>query len=139
VLRSALVLLGHPPIRLALPASLVYVDVHRSQLVHAIFNVLDNAIRMNPPGRPVRVSVEQRDDRVVVDITDEGPGVAAEVATATSPVPSRTGAGWGLVAARRFVQECGGRLSLASVDCGGALCRVELPAAPCAALDRSDP
>ncbi|TMQ72360.1 MAG: hypothetical protein E6K80_02970 [Candidatus Eisenbacteria bacterium] len=49
VLHSALVLLGHPRIHATLPKSAVEVDVPRGPLVHAVFNLLDNALRVSPP------------------------------------------------------------------------------------------
>jgi signal transduction histidine kinase len=129
VLRSAVVLLGQAPIRMTLPTPPVFVEVHRSMLVHAVFNLLDNAVQMSPPGRPVEVSVGRRDDSVVVDIDDAGPGMPEGFAPSRGPLPSRNGAGLGLMAARRFVAECGGRLFLAAAASGGTRCRVELPAA----------
>ncbi len=129
VVRSALVLLGQPPVRLAVPDSPVYVEARRGPLVHAVFNLLDNAVQASPPGQAVCVRVERREQRVVLDIADEGPGIPAAVARAAGPVPSRRGAGLGLLAARRFVESCGGVLSLASGECGGTHCRLDLPAA----------
>jgi C4-dicarboxylate-specific signal transduction histidine kinase len=47
-------------------------------------------------------------------------------------VPSKTGAGLGLVAARRFLSEIGGTLSFAAAPGGGTLCRVSLSGGTCA-------
>jgi signal transduction histidine kinase len=129
VLRSSLVLLSHPRVQLDMPQGPVHVQVRRSQLVHAIFNLLDNALRVSPPSDLVRVRVEQEDRRVVVEIDDAGPGIPEEVSRATGRAPSRGGAGWGLVAARRFVNASGGTLSLAAAEGGGTRCRLELPVA----------
>ena len=129
VLRSAVALLGPATIRMSLPPSQLYVDVRRSLLVHAIFNLLDNAIRMSPRGEAVAVDARLRGDWVVLDIADAGPGIPDGFATGEKPLPSRNGSGLGLMAARRFVEECGGRLSVAAMELGGTRCRVELPMA----------
>lgn len=137
VVRSALVLLGHPPLHLCLPESGVDVEVHRSQLVHAVFNLLDNAVRMNPPGDAVSVRLAVRDARVVLEITDAGPGLPQELAQARGPLPSRTGSGLGLMAARRFVEACGGTLAIGAGPDGGTQCRLEFPAATVSSLRRA--
>jgi len=130
VLRSAIVLLDQPPIQLALPSDAVYVEVPRSQLVHAVFNVLDNAVQVTPPGEAVRVRVEHRADQVIVDIADAGPGLPMLAGLATAPLPSTNGSGLGLLAARQFLEACGGCLSFMTAERGGTLCRLQLPAAP---------
>jgi two-component system sensor histidine kinase KdpD len=42
----------------------------------ALANVLENAVRYSPDGGTISLASERRDDLVVVDVTDEGPGVA---------------------------------------------------------------
>ena len=134
VLRSAIVLLNQPPIRLAVPARPVYVEVPRGQLVHAVFNLLDNAVQVTPPGEAVHVRAEHRDASVIVDIADAGPGPPATSGQQFGPLPSKNGSGLGLVAARRFLEACGGCLSFTAAERGGTLCRLELPAAPTSAF-----
>jgi len=102
------------------------VCAHRGRLVHALYNLLDNACRVTPPGGTVRVSLRKENDRVHVDIVDHGPGLPPGVEGSAGPVPSKTGAGLGLVAARRFLSEIGGTLSFAAAPGGGTLCRVSL-------------
>jgi two-component system sensor histidine kinase MprB len=61
---------SHARIDADLHPCLVHVDP--AAVEHAISNLIDNAIKWNPPGTPVRVTVA--DGRV--SITDHGPGIA---------------------------------------------------------------
>jgi C4-dicarboxylate-specific signal transduction histidine kinase len=74
--------------------------------------------------------VEHRADQVIVDIADAGPGLPMLAGLATAPLPSTNGSGLGLLAARQFLEACGGCLSFMTAERGGTLCRLQLPAAP---------
>jgi two-component system, OmpR family, sensor kinase len=50
----------------------------REDLVHALDNLIDNAIRYAPPGSEVRVEAERRDGAAVLLVADTGPGIPAE-------------------------------------------------------------
>src|SRR5690606_28874552 len=41
-------------------------------------NVLDNAVKYGPPGQTVTVTLGRHDDRAIVAVEDEGPGVSQE-------------------------------------------------------------
>jgi len=131
VISSAVVLARHPraSVQVAAPARELYVRAHRGQLVHALFNLLDNACRVSPPGQVVRVHALQSGERVSVEIRDEGPGMPAHLEDVNGRAPSRNGSGYGLLAARRFLEANGGGLSFERVPEGGTLCRVTLVAA----------
>ena len=48
-------------------------------LMEALLNVLDNAIKWSPSGAIIEVGSELRDNRVVVWVKDQGPGIAEEL------------------------------------------------------------
>jgi signal transduction histidine kinase len=129
--RAARVLLGNAPIRVCAPEVPLCVMAHRGQLVHAIFNLLDNARRVTPPGASVEVRARAEDGRVTLEILDRGPGIASGLAAARQPVASAEGTGLGLVAARRWVETNGGSLTIGAAEGGGTLCRLALPLAAC--------
>ncbi len=92
-------------------------------LRHAVMNILHNAIRYSPAGTKVRVRCFQRDREAIVEIADEGPGIAPEhhqkifdrfyrIDKARSR--SEGGAGLGLAIARLSIEQLGGRIELAS-------------------------
>ncbi|MBI5154842.1 PAS domain-containing protein, partial [Candidatus Poribacteria bacterium] len=54
------------------------VRVNRVLLGQAVGNLLDNALKYSEPGSPVRVEAQQMDGGVVIQVTDQGPGIAPE-------------------------------------------------------------
>jgi signal transduction histidine kinase len=99
----------------------------------ALDNLLRNALRFNPPGAPVEVTVTQEPERLRISVRDHGPGVAAEyLAQLGEPffrAPNQTGAGHGLglAIARRAAERHGGGLSLGNHPEGGFIATLELP------------
>ena len=56
------------------------VQAEPDKLRQVVLNLVDNAVRFSPPGKPVLMAV-CRDlalDQVLIDIEDQGPGIAAE-------------------------------------------------------------
>ena len=100
-----------------------------------LVNLLDNAVRYSRPGGTVRVEASMRDAQVVVDVADDGPGVApADRARIFERFvkldPSRVhvgGAGLGLPIARWIAEAHGGSLELAESDPSGSRFRTVLP------------
>ncbi|NWL78661.1 two-component sensor histidine kinase [Pseudomonas taiwanensis] len=104
-------------------------------LERALDNLLRNALRFNPQDRPVEVTVKEQEARLVIQVRDHGPGVAAEhLAQLGEPffrAPNQTGAGHGLglAIARRAVERHGGSLHLGNHPEGGFIATLELPTA----------
>jgi signal transduction histidine kinase len=105
-------------------------------LVRAIDNLLDNAIRHTPPGGSIAVGWRREADRVLITVTDSGPGIAPHdlphlftplYRAETSRNRQTGGAGLGLTVARRILQAHGGDLSAANGAAGGAIFTAVLP------------
>jgi two-component system OmpR family sensor kinase len=99
-------------------------------------NLLDNARVHTPKQSPVRVSVDVEQDEVVLTISDEGPGLAAEATARVferfyrgDPARSRVtgGAGLGLSIVAAIVEAHGGRVAASSPEGAGAVFEVRLP------------
>jgi two-component system sensor histidine kinase KdpD len=119
-------------ISIELPPDLPLVRADAAQLERVFVNLLDNAARFSPPGRPVRVIGGQGAGRVTVRVLDEGPGIPASQRPAIFEPFHRGrrggGAGLGLAISRGFVEANGGRLLLQAPPEGrGAAFAVSLP------------
>jgi two-component system OmpR family sensor kinase len=101
-----------------------------------LLNLIDNAMRVSPPGGEVSVSVAA-DEVATVEVVDRGPGIAAEALDRIfdrfyqAPARDRTrgGTGLGLAIAREIARAHGGDLTAANDPAGGAVLRVVLPLA----------
>ena len=115
--------------------------VHGSEphLERALLNVIDNALRFAPAATTVAIIVSVIDGSVIVDVTDQGPGVDPAVqallfgrfrrTVAAEGVRRHDGAGLGLAIAHALVGMHGGTLSLRENGSAGATFRFVLPAA----------
>jgi signal transduction histidine kinase len=96
-------------------------------------NLLQNAAEAAGPGGAVLARTETKDDRVLVDVHDSGPGLT-EDAAATLFEPSisfkKDGMGLGLSIVKKNALLSGGDVALVRGELGGAGFRVALPAAP---------
>lgn len=114
-------------------ADYVSVPGRRLALKRAFGNLIENAIKY---GREAQVIVEDQTEAVLVNIRDQGPGIAPEdFERAFAPFvrlePSRNqetgGFGLGLTIAQAIVEGHGGQLKLANHEAGGLVVSVSLP------------
>lgn len=109
-----------------------------ARLRQVVGNLLSNARAHTPAGAAVVVRTLQREDEAVVEITDSGPGLAAEHAERVferffRADPSRArasgGSGLGLSIVASIAEAHGGRAEVTSTPGEGATFRVILPLA----------
>ncbi|HYQ37321.1 MAG TPA: HAMP domain-containing sensor histidine kinase [Pseudomonas sp.] len=104
-------------------------------LERALDNLLRNALRFNPADQPLEIGARREGERLLLEVRDHGPGVAAEHLSKLgepffrAPGQSGAGHGLGLAIARRAAQRHGGQLVLANHPEGGFVARLELPSA----------
>ena len=122
---------------LDLPADPVPVAGDREELVTAVGNLLDNALRHGPPGGPVRLRAALDAGEALVEVEDHGPGIPAaeqprvwERFYRVDRSRSRElgGTGLGLSIVRHVALAHGGRVSLDSEPGRGSTFRIHLPA-----------
>ncbi len=108
--------------------------VDKEQFKRVIVNLLQNAIEaLEGPGRvAVRIRTT-RADRVVVEVSDTGPGIPPQVlARVTEPfyTTKRGGTGLGLAIAARIMERLNGRLVASSTPGAGSTFALELERTP---------
>lgn len=102
-----------------------------------VANLLDNAVRLAPAGTTVLVRVRSQGDEVVLEVADEGPGIAIEDQPkvfqrfwrGSAADGARTRSGLGLAIVRQIVEAHGGTVELASQLGQGSTFRVRLRSA----------
>lgn len=104
------------------------------QLQQVLLNLVMNAIQAMEPmgGGTLTVATRAERDRVVIEVTDTGPGIPAEArAHVFEPffTTKREGTGLGLSVSYGIVAAHGGMISIAQTGPGGTTFRVSLPAA----------
>ena len=102
-------------------------------LTHALEHLVDNAIKYTPAGSAVELAAFESDGRVVLTVSDHGPGVTAEDlfrafqrGVSSDGIP---GSGLGLYIVRSLVEGMGGTVAAETSPSGGAQMRIELPMA----------
>jgi signal transduction histidine kinase len=105
------------------------------RLRQVLTNLIDNAIKYSPAGAEVEVRAYQEDGRVLIDVSDSGPGIAKEdqklifekFGRVTGAGATRPGTGLGLFIARSIAEAHGGALDVESAPEQGSTFTLELP------------
>jgi heavy metal sensor kinase len=107
----------------------------RMVLRQALLNLVDNAIKYSPVGGEIEIQIGSSLEATVIDVTDTGPGIPAELQSRifdrfyrVDKARSREngGTGLGLAIAKWAVEVNGGRLTLEPSDRGSRF-RITLP------------
>jgi signal transduction histidine kinase len=123
---------GEPADRfvLALDAMLPEIWADPDKVAQVVGNLVENALR-HGSGR-VTITVMAHDDGVLLEVVDEGEGIAGEalprIFTKFWHDARRGGSGLGLFIAKGIVDAHGGRIEADRAPGGGAAVRVSLPA-----------
>ena len=99
------------------------------------YGSIENAVEAMPDGGEVRVGASVRDERLVIEVADTGPGIPEEnLPRLFEPFFTRKqggqGTGLGLVISKDLVEKQGGSLTAANRPEGGARFTISIPLAP---------
>jgi signal transduction histidine kinase len=117
-------------LQLEIPSDLPEVRIDPMQLEQALVEIVSNALDAMPQGGQLRISALNGEGEVSIEIADTGPGIPDQVLPSVCEPFFTTrpeGTGLGLAIAKRYVEQNGGRLEIAS-RAGGTTVRVHLPA-----------
>jgi len=98
-------------------------------------NLIDNAIKYSPAGKPVEVEMQVIKRRFVLRVRDHGPGIPEEMRTRIFDKYERlqkedsqvAGTGLGLAICKSIVDQMAGEIVIYNHDQGGAVFEVSLP------------
>ena len=113
------------------PEAVVHAD--RGRLHQVVVNLLDNAARHGPPGSEVHVMARHDEEELVIEVSDDGPGIAVADRDRVFHRFTRGdraaggGTGLGLSIARWVVDLHGGRIAVVEPETPGCRIRVTLP------------
>ena len=108
----------------------------RERLGQVLSNLLSNAIKFSPPGDAVTLSSHSEEDRVVITVSDNGPGIPEDFRDRlfqkftqfdASSTRRSGGSGLGLSIAQGLVEGMNGRIRLDTRVERGATFHIELP------------
>ncbi len=123
-------------VQLDVPATLPEVLADAGLLERVIANLVENALRYNPTGEPVRLSASTHADSVELRIVDRGPGISTRNRAGVfapfqrrddHPAPNGAGVGLGLAIARGFIHAMHGTVTLDDTPGGGLTAVIALP------------
>jgi signal transduction histidine kinase len=102
----------------------------------ALLNLVNNAIQFTQPGGRISLTTHQQDDQIMIEVTDDGIGIPANIfphiferffkADAARSVPTG-GSGLGLSLAHRVVELHHGTLEARSISAMGTVFQISLP------------
>jgi len=117
-----------------LPRSSSIVSADLGLIERVLTNLIDNAIRHTPSGGTIEVALKHEAGKVIVTVSDTGPGIPAELLENLfrrpfSQAGDRRSGGLGLLIVRRILQLHDCQIRLISTPGQGASFCFELPAA----------
>jgi two-component system, OmpR family, sensor kinase len=115
----------------------LWLEGNADELHRMVLNLLDNAARHTPAGSTVELRLRDEGSDAVVEVADDGPGIAPELRAqifdrfvrgeGPADTATGTGSGLGLAIVRAVAGAHGGVAEAAESESGGALFRVRLP------------
>jgi signal transduction histidine kinase len=112
----------------------IMLDIDALRIERVLANLIHNALKYAPAPTPVTVSLDAGTNKVVISVSDRGPGLTKDeqriVFDKYGRVPgpsSREGTGLGLYVARRIIDAHGGTIDVFSVPNVGSRFFFELP------------
>ena len=129
------------------PADLGPVEADEHRLKHALFNLVNNAIKFTPVGGKVTLQVRRVGDDIRFVVADTGIGISEgerervfeKFVRGRDADGRQVGVGLGLSLVKSLIELHGGTVSIRSADGGGTIvtCSLPSPAAPGAASERA--
>jgi signal transduction histidine kinase len=118
----------------------ILVEGNADELHRLVVNLLDNASHHTPAGAHVELKLRVEGNDAVVEVSDDGPGIPAEMreqvfdrfvrGSGPADVAAGPGTGLGLAIVKAVATSHGGSVEASESIWGGALFRVRIPLSP---------
>jgi heavy metal sensor kinase len=115
----------------------LWIEGYDSLLFRLVFNLAENAIKYTPRGGRIEVTLEPQERSAVLQVKDNGPGIAPEALEHIferfyrgDPAREGSGSGLGLALVRAIVELHRGQIHVSSEVGKGTCFRVTLPLSP---------
>lgn len=111
----------HHDLSVDLPDDFLMADMDAGLIVQVIINILNNAIKYTPPGSHITLSAKRQKTMILVEITDDGPGISEEAKSKLFDMfytadnirgDGRRGLGLGLSLCKSIINAHGGSISV---------------------------
>ena len=118
------------------PEELLFVKADARLLIQVVINLLDNAVKYAPEGSTIWIETLAQDDKVVVRIADNGPGIPDDqkdhifdlfYSSGNPTGDSRRGLGIGLALCQSIIKAHDGTISVRDHEPQGAVFEFALP------------
>jgi two-component system, OmpR family, sensor histidine kinase KdpD len=121
------------PVTTSLPDSIPLVYADDVLLGQLVINLLENAIKYSPKGSPIEVAAQAREDALILEVRDRGPGFTPDETTRIfakfyrGKADGARGVGLGLAICRAITEAHEGTIEALNRPGGGAIFRIRLP------------
>ncbi len=140
---------GHHTLTISEPDELITLNVDPTRIAQVISNILNNAAKYTPNGGTIALTARRRDDKVQIEVKDNGIGLSKEMLSKVfdmfsqvdpSMTRSQGGLGIGLTLARRLTELHNGTVEATSSGPGtGSIFTITLPCNDHAHTPSQDP
>jgi two-component system sensor histidine kinase VicK len=119
-----------------LPDHAIFVEIDEDKMTQVLYNIISNAVKYSPQGGQVTFSIKEREDKIIVSVSDQGVGIPKEnIAKIFDRFyrvdKARTrklgGTGLGLAIAKEMVNAHGGTIWATSEEGKGTKISFSLP------------
>lgn len=106
------------------------------KIYESVYNIVVNAIKYTPSGGHVRAHVDETDEKCIIEVEDDGPGIPDEEKTKVfdrfyrlddSRARDTGGTGLGLAITKEAVLLHGGSIEVSDSEPGGSIFRIIIP------------